>query len=133
MNDINSLFGIGIENPYGKYFEGQSYLNPMVQDDISINNVTFEPGCINHWHQHLAESGGGQILLVTDGEGWYQEWGKPARKLKPGDVVIIPANTKHWHGASKDHSLAHVSIETPGVNTSTEWLEPVSEDEYLNL
>ncbi len=96
-------------------------------------NVTFEPGCRNHWHIHHAEEGGGQILLVTDGRGWYQEWGKEAQELCAGDCVAIPANVKHWHGAAKDSWMSHVAFEASGTNMSTEWCEPVSEEAYREL
>lgn len=127
-------FGLGQPNDaYAKYFVGNSYLNRLTKDGVGIANVTFEPGCRNNWHIHKAEKGGGQILLCTSGRGWYQEWGKPARALKAGDVVEIPANVKHWHGAAKDSWFAHLSVEVPGEKTSNEWLEPVDSDEYLNL
>ena len=129
-----SIFPVGEENAqYAKYFDGKSYLHRLSSQQVSIGNVTFEPGCRNHWHIHHAKSGGGQILLVTAGRGWYQEWGKPARKLKPGDVVNIPANVKHWHGAAKDSAFQHLAIEVPGENTSNEWCEPVDNAEYNRL
>lgn len=132
--DKSGPFGLGEPNDaYAKYFVGQSYLNRLTKDGVGIANVTFEPGCRNNWHIHKAEKGGGQILLCTAGNGWYQEWGKPARKLKAGDVVQIPANTKHWHGAAKDSWFAHLSVEVPGVKTENVWLEPVDEAEYMNL
>jgi quercetin dioxygenase-like cupin family protein len=127
----NILFGKGIENPYGKYFVGQSYLNMLSTEGVIIGNVTFEPGCRNNWHIHHAKTGGGQILLCTEGIGYYQEWGKEAIKLMPGDVVHIPAEVKHWHGAAKDSYFVHLSIEVPGEETSNEWLEAV-DDEYYN-
>ncbi len=121
-----SIFEVGGENVnYAQYFEGTSYLNMLSLEGVVIGNVTFEPGCRNHWHIHKAEKGGGQILLVTAGRGFYQEWGKPARELKPGDVVNIPAGVKHWHGAAKDSAFQHLAIEVPGEGTSTEWCEPV--------
>ena len=127
-------FGLGKPNDaYAKYFIGQSYLNPLVKDGVGIANVTCEPGCRNNWHIHKADKGGGQILLCTAGKGWYQEWGKPARELKAGDVVEIPAGVKHWHGAAKDSWFAHVAIATPGENSSTEWLEPVDDAQYSKL
>ncbi len=98
-----------------------------------IANVTFEPGCRNNWHIHHATEGGGQILLVTDGEGWYQEWGQPARKIVAGDVVYIPANVKHWHGAAADSWMSHVAFETPGTDCANEWCEPVTDEEYAAL
>lgn len=132
--DRSGPFGMGVPNDaYAKYFTGQSYLNMLTKNGVNIGNVTFEPGCRNHWHIHKAEKGGGQILLVTSGRGWYQEEGKPARALKPGDVVEIPANVKHWHGAAKDSWFAHLSVEVPGEKTGTEWLEEVTDREYANL
>ncbi|MEE3324072.1 cupin domain-containing protein [Methanosphaera sp.] len=127
------LFGVGEENPYGEFFTGKSYLNMLTTDSVVVANVTFEPGCRNNWHIHHAEKGGGQILLATDGEGWYQEEGKPAQKLTPGSVVEIPAGVKHWHGAAKDSQFTHIAIEVPAVNGSNEWLEPVSDEEYNKL
>ena len=128
------IFPIGEPNTaYAKYFIGNSYLAPVSSEQVSIDNVTFEPSCRNNWHIHHATSGGGQLLICVAGEGWYQEWGKPARKLLPGDVVNIPANVKHWHGASRDHWFAHLAISPQGENTSNEWLEPVTDDQYLPL
>lgn len=128
------VFGRGEENTaYAKYFVGQSYLNILSSEGVFIANVTFEPKCRNNWHIHNADMGGGQILLCTSGCGWYQEWQKPARALRPGDVVNIPPGVKHWHGAAKDSWFSHLAIEVPGENKSNEWLEPVSEDDYAAL
>ena len=129
-----SMFPVGGENVnYAQYFDGKSYLNMISTEQVVIGNVTFEPGCRNHWHIHHAAKGGGQMLLVTAGRGWYQEWGKPAQELKTGDVVHIPANVKHWHGAAKDSAFQHIAIEVPGEKTSNEWCEPVAENEYNKL
>lgn len=126
------IFPIGQDNSaYEKYFVGQSYLAPISDGAFPIFNVTFEPGCRNHWHSHRAAKGGGQVLICVGGQGYYQEWGKDAVKLQPGDTVTIPANTKHWHGASKDSWFSHLAFEIPGENTSTEWNDPVSEEDYL--
>lgn len=130
------MFGLGAPNDaYAKYFIGQSYLKPLTdpKETIFLANVTFEPGCRNNWHIHHASSGGGQILLCTDGRGWYQEWGKEARALCPGDVVYIPAGVKHWHGAAKDSWFSHIAFEAPGEGGSNEWLEPVDDEEYGKL
>lgn len=129
------MFGMGTPNTaYEKYFTGKSYLKPLAKtDNLFIANVTFEPGCRNNWHTHHATKNGGQILICVDGEGWYKEEGKEAQSLKPGDVVTIPANVKHWHGAKKDSWFSHLAIEVPGENTSNEWCEPVSEEEYDKL
>lgn len=127
------LFGKGIENPYGEFFVGQSYLNIINEEGVFIGNVTFEPACRNNWHIHHAKSGGGQILLATHGEGWYQEEGKNAQKLLPGSCVYIPPGVKHWHGATKDSEFTHIAIEIPGTDCETEWLEEVSDEEYDHL
>ena len=125
------MFPTGEENvAYNKYFTGTSYLCPVSTEQVFIANVTFEPGCRNFWHIHHAKSGGGQILICVRGRGWYQEWGKPARALKAGDVVNIPADVKHWHGAASDSWFAHLAVEVPGVETRTEWCEPVSDVQY---
>ena len=131
--EIDPIFALGEENPFGQYFVGQSYLKMLCTEGVGIGNVTFEPGCRNNWHIHHAKKGGGQILLCTAGRGWYQEWGKPEQPLHPGDVVKIPAGVKHWHGAAKDSWFAHLSVEVPGEETSNEWLEPVSDEEYGKL
>ena len=129
-----SVFPIGNKNDaYAQYFIGQSYLCPLTTEGVFIGNVTFEPGCRNNWHIHRAKAGGGQILLCTAGRGWYQEWGKPARELHPGDAVVIPAGVKHWHGAAKDSWFAHLAVEVPGEETSNEWLEPVDDEQYGKL
>lgn len=130
----NSIFSVGGENvDYAQYFDGMSYLNMLSLKQVIVGNVTFEPACRNHWHIHHASEGGGQMLLVTAGRGWYQEWGKLAQGLHPGDVVNIPANVKHWHGAAKDSAFQHLAIEVPGKDTSCEWCEPVSEADYNQL
>lgn len=129
-----SVFATGKSNDaFAQYFQGQSYLNMLSTEQVSIGNVTFEPGCRNNWHIHHADQGGGQILLVTAGTGYYQEWGKEARKLFPGDVVNIPAEVKHWHGATADSWFQHLAIEVPGENCKTEWCEPVSDEDYGKL
>ena len=126
-----SLFGLGAPNDaYAQYFVGRSYLKMLTTGGVPIANVTFEPGCRNNWHIHKAEQGGGQILLCTDGRGWYQEWGQAARELHPGDVVVIPAGVKHWHGAAKDSWFTHLAVEVPGKGISSQWLEPVSPESY---
>lgn len=132
--EAESIFPIGKPNDaYAEYFDGQSYLAPVSTEQISIANVTFEPGCRNHWHIHHATEGGGQLLLCVAGHGWYQEWGKPARALVPGDVVNIPANVKHWHGAAANSWFGHLAMSVPGTDTSNEWCEPVSDEDYANL
>ena len=129
-----SVFPVGEKNEaFGQYFVGQSYLNMLTTQGVPIGNVTFEPGCRNNWHIHHAKQGGGQILLWTDGRGWYQEQGQPARALRPGDVVVIPPEVKHWHGAAADSWFAHLAVEVPGEGTSNEWCEPVSDEEYGKL
>lgn len=131
-----NVFGTGKENTgYAQYFSGASYLNPLTDSEktVFLANVTFEPGCRNNWHIHHAKTGGGQLLVCTAGEGWYQEEGKEAVSLVPGTVITIPANVKHWHGAKKDSWFSHIAIEVPGEECSNEWCEPVSEEEYNRL
>ena len=115
---------------YAKYFIGNSYLHKLTLDQVPAFGVTFEPGCRNNWHIHHAKMGGGQMLIVTAGEGFYQEWGKPARRLKKGDTVNIPANVKHWHGAAPDSWFQHIALEVPGTEQSNEWCEPVDDKAY---
>ncbi len=133
----NNVFGLGQENSaFAQFFIGKSYLNPLTkpgEGSLFFANVTFEPGCRNNWHIHHASEGGGQILLCVAGSGWYQEWGKPAQSLHPGDVVVIPANVKHWHGAQKDAWFSHIAVEVPGKDTKNEWLEQVSDEQYEKL
>ena len=135
--DAQNMFGLGAENSaFAQYFIGTSYLNPLTapnESSVFLANVTFEPGCRNNWHIHHAAEGGGQILICTAGEGWYQEEGKPAVEILPGTVIHIPANVKHWHGAAADSWFAHLAFEVSGENTSNEWLEPVTDDEYNKL
>ena len=130
---MNEIFKRGEKNPYGQYFVGQSYLEMLSTEGVVIGNVTFEPGCRNNWHIHHASRGGGQILLCISGRGYYEEGGKEARELHPGDVVNIKAGVKHWHGAAKDSWFTHIAVEVPGENTSNEWCEPVSDEEYSKL
>ncbi len=128
------FFPIGSPNDaYAQYFVGQSYLSPVSTEQVPVFNVTFEPGCRNNWHIHHAKNGGGQMLICVGGRGYYQEWGKDAVELTPGTVINIPANTKHWHGAAPDSWFSHLAIEVPGEETSAEWLEPVSEEDYSKL
>ncbi len=129
-------FGMGEPNVnFAKYFIGNSYLKQLARTESGIGfaNVTFEPKCRNNWHIHKAEKGGGQVLICVEGEGWYQEEGKPAQSLKVGDIVVIPANVKHWHGAKKNSWFSHIAVEIPGENASNEWLEPVTDEEYDKL
>ncbi len=129
-------FGLGeLNTAFAQFFVGNSYLKPLTDPHktVFMANVTFEPKCRNHWHIHKAASGGGQILLCVDGRGWYVEEGKEPRELHPGDVVTIPANVKHWHGAAKDSWFSHIAVECLGESTKTEWCEAVSEEEYNQL
>ncbi len=128
------VFPIGAPNDaYAQYFVGQSYLAPLSMEQVGIFNVTFEPGCRNNWHVHHADNGGGQILVCVAGRGYYQEWGKDAVELHPGDVVNIPVGVKHWHGAAPDSWFSHLAVEVPGVNGSNEWLEAVTDEQYGQL
>lgn len=126
-----SVFPMGEKNEaFAQYFVGQSYLNMLSTERVTIGNVTFEPGCRNNWHIHHK---GGQILLCTAGRGYYQEWGKEAQELHPGDVVNIPPEVKHWHGAAKDSWFAHLAVKVPAEGASNEWLEAVNEEDYEKL
>ncbi|MDM8274953.1 carboxymuconolactone decarboxylase family protein [Enorma phocaeensis] len=132
--EFKPMFGMGNPNEaFARYFVGNSYLNPLTnaaECGVGLSNVTFEPGCRNNWHVHRAERGGGQVLIVTDGRGWYQEWGKDPQALAPGSVVVIPAGVKHWHGAAADSWFSHIAFEAPGEGCSNEWLEPVDDEQY---
>ena len=131
-----NVFGMGNANTaYAQYFSGESFLNPLTKPEtgVFLANVTFEPGCRNNWHIHHATKGGGQLLVCTAGEGWYQEEEKEAVSLVPGTVITIPAEVKHWHGAKKDSWFSHIAVEVPGENCSNEWCEPVSDEEYGKL
>jgi len=136
FDDIN-VFGKGQENEmFAKYFSGKSYLNPLTipgESPVFLFNVTFEPGCRNDWHIHHADKGGGQILICTAGEGWYQEAGKEAVSLEAGSIITIAPETKHWHGAKADSWFSHIAFEIPGERCSNEWCEQVSQEDYDKL
>jgi len=128
------MFPIGEPNTaYAKYFIGNSYLAPVSTSQVKIYNVTFEPKCRNNWHIHHAKSGGGQMLIAVGGRGYYQEWGKEPVEMKPGDVINIPANVKHWHGAAPDSWFSHLAVEIDGEEVTNEWLEQVNDEEYGRL
>lgn len=131
------IFGMGEENTaFAKYFVGKSYLKPLSSKEeceVFLANVTFEPSCRNNWHIHKSTQGGGQILICVEGSGWYQEEGKAPQKLRVGDVITIPANVKHWHGATSDSWFSHIAVEVPGENTENVWCESVSDEEYDKL
>lgn len=128
------MFPIGEpNNAYAKYFIGQSYIAPISTTQVKMFNVTFEPKCRNNWHIHHAKQGGGQMLIAIGGRGYYQEWGKEPIEMKPGDIINIPANIKHWHGAASDSWFSHIAVEIDGVETSNEWLETVDDSEYYKL
>ena len=134
MNEKNNpgVFPMGDPLPekFSQYFIGQAYLNPLTKEGGPTVNVTFSPGCRNNWHIHHK---GGQILLVTGGKGWYQAWGEKPQALRPGNVVNIPPEVKHWHGAAADSWFSHLAVEIPAENSSNEWLEPVTDEEYGKL
>lgn len=128
------MFPVGEPNDaYAQYFSGRSWLAPLTNEQVPTANVTFEPGCRNNWHVHNAETGGGQMLICVGGRGYYQEWGKPAQEMLPGDVVNIPTGVKHWHGAAPNSWFAHLALTVPGENCTSEWLESVSDEEYGKL
>lgn len=133
-HENSMLFPIGKPNDgFAQYFSGQSFLAPVSTEQVGIFNVTFEPGCRNNWHIHKASAGGGQILICVGGRGYYQEWGKEAQELFPGDVVNIPVGVKHWHGAAPDSWFSHLAVEVPGTDCSNQWLEAVSDEDYNKL
>jgi len=131
-NDLSKsvIFPLG-EKGKSDNFTGGVWVKMLMPKDTAcpIGNVTFEPGCRNSWHKHA----GGQILLVTGGRGYYQEWKKPAQELHPGDVVNIPADVKHWHGAAKDSWFVHLAISVHPEKGAVTWLERVSDDDYNKL
>ncbi len=128
------IFPVGEPNSaYAQYFIGRSYLAPVSREQVGVYNVTFEPGCRNNWHIHCAEKGGGQILICVAGRGYYQEWGRNAVEMRPGDCINIPPNVKHWHGAAPDSWFSHLAIEVPGEHSSNEWLEAVNKEQYESL
>lgn len=121
-------FDVGEANPYGRTFTGRSFLKVLATDkELGVTNVTFEPGCRNFWHIH---HGRNQILICVAGEGWYQEEGKPAQRLKPGDVVNIPTEVKHWHGATAGSWFSHLVPMVMDKETGVTWLEPVADEDY---
>jgi len=131
-DEQNVIFPKGKKAP-ADYFTGTAWLNILVPQDVTgryaVGNVVFEPGCRNHWHKHPA----GQILLITDGKGYYQEKDKLARALAKGDVVVIPSHVEHWHGARPDSSFTHIVITNNSAEGVVEWLAPVTDEEYYNL
>ena len=129
----DGLFKMGSQNPFNQNFTGNSYLNQLSNGNITVDNVTFEPGCRNRWHVHNDPNGSGQVLLCTGGRGWYQEWGKPAQSLSPGDVVRVAPGVKHWHGAAKDSWFSHVVVQPPDNVSKSDWLEPVGDEHYNSL
>jgi len=134
ISNHGGIFGMGEENvAYQKYFTGKSYLKMLTSKDngIAVANVTFEPGCRNHWHIHAAKEGGGQLLLAIEGKGIYQEKGKDPVIMTPGTVVFVPSNVEHFHGAYPTSWFSHLAIEIPGKDSKTIWLKEVNEEEYL--
>lgn len=129
-----SVFPVGNPNSvFAKYFTGDSFVSPLFTDGLFVANVTFEPGCINNWHTHNATTGGGQLLIAVGGRGYYQLEGQEPVEMNPGDVALMPANVKHWHGAAKDSWFSHISVEVPGTDGSTDWFEAVNQDDYKKL
>lgn len=114
----------------GVNFNGTAYLQRLMTDsetfDVVVSDVIFEPSARNSWHSHP----GGQILIATAGKGYYQEKGKPIQVLKPGDVIAIAPDVKHWHGAAPDSGFTHMAINTKVSLGATEWYDPVTDEEY---
>lgn len=129
--EFRQTFPLGEKLPaqFSAYFIGQAYLAPLTHNaklGVPMHNVTFEPGCRNNWHSHT----GGQILVCTAGRGFYQERGKAARALRPGDVEEIAPDVVHWHGAAPDSWFSHIAVEChPETNKNT-WYEPVDDVQY---
>ena len=121
--------GEPLPEQFSKYFTGQAWLARLTTDaalNVPVSNVTFSPGCRNNWHSHT----GGQLLIAVGGRGYYQEQGRPARELLPGDVVEIAPDVVHWHGAAPDSWFSHLAVEcNPATNVNT-WLEPVDDAQY---
>jgi 4-carboxymuconolactone decarboxylase len=133
MNENQSTIFPKGEKASPSYFTGTAWVNILVPQDetgnYAIGDVVFEPGCRNNWHTHPA----GQILLVTDGKGYYQEKGKSARLLTKGEVVVIPSHVVHWHGAAKDSSFTHIAVTNKTVSGAVDWLAPVTDEEYNSV
>ncbi|RDC54549.1 cupin domain-containing protein [Pedobacter chinensis] len=125
-----SDFPVGEENKaFAQYFSGRSWLAPLTTNkdlNVPMNNVTFEPGCRNNWHSHT----GGQILIAAGGTGYYQERGKAAVRMEPGDVIEIAPNVEHWHGAAPDSWFSHIAITSNPQTNENKWLEPVTDEQY---
>ena len=128
QSDSHTIFSKGTKATNNN-FRGNVYLNTLMEADsinpTAVGNVTFEPGARTKWHLHP----GGQILLVIDGVGFYQEKGQPKKIIRKGDVIKCPANLPHWHGASADTSFVQVAITNRHLG-ETVWLHEVSDDEY---
>jgi quercetin dioxygenase-like cupin family protein len=127
--DKSSLFPKG-EKLSNEWFTGNAYLKPLLakdkNNDFALGCVSFEPGARTIWHTHPK----GQVLIVTEGEGFYQEKGKPAQVLKKGDVVNVPDSTEHWHGASAKKTLVHIALTNYKGSENVVWLKAVTEEEY---
>jgi quercetin dioxygenase-like cupin family protein len=132
---FEQIFPLGAPNDaFAQYFTGRSFLAPLTGGAVQVSNVSFEPGCRNHWHIHHGTGGAGdQVLLCTAGSGWFQAEGQDPISLEPGSVVAIPAGTKHWHGAKADSWFSHLAFITPGEDVRNEWLEPVDDEAYSRL
>ncbi len=132
MNTVNNIFPPGEKAP-ADYFTGTAWVRLLLPNDpllhCQIGNVVFEPGARNHWHTHP----GGQVLLVTEGIGYYQERGKPVQLIQKGDVVNIPPDVEHWHGASHDSSMTHIAINANTQQGIVIWLSKVTDEEYNSL
>lgn len=135
MTEFEQMFPLGEPNDaFAQYFTGQSYLAALIDGSVTVSNVTFEPGCRNHWHiHHGTDEGGDQILICTAGSGWYQAEGQQPVSMTPGVVIRVPAGTKHWHGAKADSWFSHLAFITPGEGVRNEWLEPVADHVYAEL
>jgi quercetin dioxygenase-like cupin family protein len=113
-----------------EYYTGTVWVKNLVPAtdtfNTLINNLEYEPGARTNWHTHQ----GGQILLVTNGTGYYQEKGKPIQLLRKGDLVQVLPNVEHWHGASANSQLTHLAVNTNTQQGTVEWLQSVTDEEY---
>ena len=129
MITSDNIFPKGDKAP-ADYFTGTAWIKPLVPADSNLNtvvaNVVFEPGARNFWHTHP----GGQILIATEGVGYFQEKGKSIQLLRKGDVISILPNVEHWHGASPDSQFTHIAINPNAQNGPAVWLRPVNDEEY---
>ena len=125
----DTLFPKGNPLP-NDWFSGEAFLTPLIARDknneFSAGSVSFDAKARTNWHTHPK----GQVLLVTEGQGYYQEKNQPARIIKKGDVINIPEDVEHWHGASENTNMTHIAITNYKDDLQVTWLQPVTDEEY---